>query len=281
MDRLKPFLLTTTSLVLFAGLLTPVSSQTITTQLPSSTLTVRNGSQVVTPTAGQPTAISPNIIPGKAPVSPNIIGSPPATAGGQPTAISPNIIPGKAPVSPNIIGSPPSSNVRVGTPAALFISKGKNSASASADILGCTDPNISGTVELREKKTAEGVKEVRVMMKVKGLPAGNHAVHIHETADCVPCGDAGGHFDPGPNGNPSPDGNHPFHSGDLINIKAKKNGNAKLITRTTRVTLSPGPLSLFDTDGSAFIIHVDPDTYCPEWCPSRLRRRSQSRLRCN
>ena len=134
---------------------------------------------------------------------------------------------------------------------------------ASADILGCTDPNIRGTAELREEKTAEGVKEVRVMMKVKGLPAGNHAVHIHETADCVPCGDAGGHFDPGPNGNPSPDGNHPFHSGDLINIKAKKNGNAKLITRTTRVTLSPGPLSLFDTDGSAFIIHVDPDTYCP------------------
>ena len=73
-------------------------------------------------------------------------------------------------------------------------------------------------------------------MKVKGLPPGNHAVHIHETADCVPCGDAAGHFDPGPNGNSSPDGNHPFHSGDLINIKVKKSGkgNAKLITRTTR-----------------------------------------------
>jgi Cu-Zn family superoxide dismutase len=33
---------------------------------------------------------------------------------------------------------------------------------------------------------------------------------------------------------------------------------------TTRVTLSPGPLSLLDENGSAFIIHVDPDTYCPE-----------------
>lgn len=137
---------------------------------------------------------------------------------------------------------------------------------ASADIQGCGSfTDITGKAKLREEKTAEGVKVVRVMMKVKGLPPGNHAVHIHETADCVPCGDAAGHFDPGPDGNSSPDGNHPFHSGDLINIKVKGKGkgNAKLITTTTRVTLSPGPLSLLDTDGSAFIIHEDPDTYCP------------------
>ena len=44
--------------------------------------------------------------------------------------------------------------------------------------------------------------------------------------------------------NTSPDGNHPFHSGDLINIEANKRGNAHLNTTTTRVTLSPGPLSL-------------------------------------
>ncbi len=35
-------------------------------------------------------------------------------------------------------------------------------------------------------------------------------------------------------------------------------------TVTSRVTLSEGPLSLFDEDGSAFIIHVDPDSYCPD-----------------
>jgi hypothetical protein len=91
MDRLKPFLLTTTSLVLFAGLFTPVSSQIITTQIPVSSqiittqppandVTVLNGPRIVTPTAGQPTAISPNIIPGAPPVSPNIIpGEPPSS----------------------------------------------------------------------------------------------------------------------------------------------------------------------------------------------------------
>jgi len=145
------------------------------------------------------------------------------------------------------------------------ISEAKGPVRASADIQGCGNPiEITGRAQLKEEKTDEGVKEVTVMMMVKGLPPGKHAVHIHETGMCEPCGTAGGHFDPGPNSNPSPDGNHPFHSGDLINIEANKRGNAHLNTTTTRVTLSDGPLSLFDPDGSAFIIHVLEDTYCPE-----------------
>jgi Cu-Zn family superoxide dismutase len=134
---------------------------------------------------------------------------------------------------------------------------------ATANIVGCTDPAISGTALLVEVPSSEGVKNVLVSMAVNGLPDGKHAVHIHQTANCVPCGAAGGHFDPGPNSNTSPDGNHPFHSGDLVNINIR-NGRGFLATNSTRVTLSPGPLSLFDADGSAFIIHVDPDTYCPD-----------------
>lgn len=145
------------------------------------------------------------------------------------------------------------------------ISEAKGPVRASADIYDCMNSDIQlGTAQLKEEKTDEGVKEISVMMMVKGLKAGKHAVHIHETGTCVPCGGANGHFDPGPNSNSSPDGNHPFHSGDLINIEANKRGNAHLNTTTTRVTLSPGPLSLFDADGSAFIIHVNPDTYCPD-----------------
>ena len=142
---------------------------------------------------------------------------------------------------------------------------GKGPVKATAEIQGCTnDYEVSGRAMLRERRSVEGVKQVDVSIFVKGLKRGKHAVHIHETAECKPCGDAAGHFDPGPNSNTSPDGNHPFHSGDLINIEANRRGNAHLNTTTTRVTLSPGPLSLFDDDGSAFIIHVDPDTYCPK-----------------
>jgi Cu-Zn family superoxide dismutase len=142
---------------------------------------------------------------------------------------------------------------------------GQGPVRASAEIQGCTDLNIVGTAQLTEEKTEEGIKEVKVMMMVKGLADNKkHAVHIHETASCEPCGSAGGHFDPGPAGLTSPNANHPFHSGDLINIEANRRGNAHLNTTTTRVTLSPGPLSLFDGDGSAFIIHILEDTYCPD-----------------
>ena len=140
---------------------------------------------------------------------------------------------------------------------------GKKGKKAEAVIKGCTDTGISGTATLRERKSEEGVKLVDIHLKVKGLSDGKHAVHIHETAQCEPCGAAKGHFDPGPHGFTNPDGNHPFHSGDLINIESK-NGNGELETTTSRITLSEGPLSLFDENGSAFIIHTNMDTYCPD-----------------
>lgn len=134
---------------------------------------------------------------------------------------------------------------------------------AKAQIQGCTDPNITGTAKLKEKWSEEGVKLVEIHLKVKGLSDGKHAVHIHETDSCEPCGAAKGHFDPGPHGFSNPDGNHPFHSGDLINIESK-NGKGVMETKTSRITLSPGPLSIFDEDGSAFIVHTNMDTYCPD-----------------
>ena len=138
---------------------------------------------------------------------------------------------------------------------------------ASALLRSCSDPwqRMVGTAFLRERPSHEGVKLVDVLIRVRaGLMAGQHAVHIHETGDCSPCTAANGHFDPGPNSNSRPDGNHPFHSGDLTNISVDDTGRGHLVTVTSRVTLSDGPLSVFDEDGSAIIIHMDPDTYCPE-----------------
>ena len=137
-------------------------------------------------------------------------------------------------------------------------------AVAHAVIQGCDDSGISGTAALTERPSREGVKLVEVEIRVTGMKPGVHAVHIHEVAQCQPCGSAKGHFDPGPNSNSNPDGNHPFHMGDLINIEVNAQGEGLLRTTTSRVTISPGPLSVLDEDGSAFIIHVDPDTYCPE-----------------
>jgi len=144
---------------------------------------------------------------------------------------------------------------------------------ASADIKGCTDTGISGNATLTEAESSEGIKEVTIRLKVKGLSDGKHAVHIHETAACEPCSAAKGHHDPGPFGETRPDSagdgfpasdiNHPYHMGDLINIEVK-NGIGSMIHTTNRITLSPGRLSILDEDGSSFIIHTNEDTYCDQ-----------------
>lgn len=138
----------------------------------------------------------------------------------------------------------------------------KFSERAIASIEGCSDGNIRGFATLQERASAEGVKEIDVYLFVSGLSEGKHAVHIHETGVCEPCGEAKGHFDPGNFSESNPDANHPYHSGDLININSE-NGNGVMMTSTNRITLSGGPLSLFDHDGSAFIVHDNPDSYCP------------------
>jgi Cu-Zn family superoxide dismutase len=144
---------------------------------------------------------------------------------------------------------------------------------AVAEVKGCTNAAITGTARLKEQVTPEGVKEVMVELKVKGLPDGKHAVHIHEVGACEPCSAAGGHHDPGPAGQSRPDSamdttpatdiNHPFHMGDLVNLDVK-NGVGTFKHTTSRITLAPGRLSVFDADGSAIIVHTQPDTYCDE-----------------
>jgi Cu-Zn family superoxide dismutase len=127
---------------------------------------------------------------------------------------------------------------------------------ASAAIKG---EGISGTADFTERSMGTG-KIVDITVTVSGLKPGVHGVHLHAVGKCDPdFTAAGGHFDPGPSGNMDPDANHPFHMGDIPNLEAGANGSGKMKVSTTRVTLSDGPLSLFDADGSAIIIHGNPD----------------------
>jgi Cu-Zn family superoxide dismutase len=127
---------------------------------------------------------------------------------------------------------------------------------AHADIKG---DQITGRAEFVEGQQGNG-KVVQVTVMVTGLKPGQHGVHLHAAGKCTPdFTAAGGHFDPGPAGNPDPDANHPFHMGDLPNLEVDGKGRGTMKAVTSRVTLSPGPLSLFDEDGSAIIIHGNPD----------------------
>ena len=127
---------------------------------------------------------------------------------------------------------------------------------ARADLKG---EGISGTLTLTERAQGTG-KVVDITLDAKGLKPGRHGVHLHAVGKCDPdFAAAGGHFDPGPSSNTDPDANHPFHMGDVPNLEVGADGTGKLVATTTRVTLSAGPLSIFDSDGTAVIVHGNED----------------------
>ena len=139
-------------------------------------------------------------------------------------------------------------------------------ARAKAEIKGS---GISGTAEFVEYKVPNDDKlnpdgwkfgEIEVTVRVTGLKPGLHGMHLHAIGKCEPdFAAAGGHFDPGPAGNADVDMNHPFHMGDLPNVTVDANGVGTAKARTTRVSLTAGPLSVFDGDGTAIIIHAEQD----------------------
>jgi superoxide dismutase, Cu-Zn family len=138
----------------------------------------------------------------------------------------------------------------------MAIAQGQGGMSARAEIKG---DKITGTAELTERAQGTGAV-VEITVKASGLTPGKHGVHLHAVGKCeAPFTSAGGHFDPGPASNTDPDANHPFHMGDIPNLEVGADGTGQMKIVTTRVTLSPGPLSVFDTDGTAIIIHANED----------------------
>ena len=144
----------------------------------------------------------------------------------------------------------------IATAATGVLAAQSTSMKAHADLKG---DGITATLTLTERAQGSG-KLVDITLEAKGLKPGKHGVHLHAVGKCEPdFAAAGGHFDPGPAGNTDPDANHPFHMGDIPNLDVGANGAGKLTATTTRITLSEGPLSIFDADGTAVIIHGNED----------------------
>jgi Cu-Zn family superoxide dismutase len=102
---------------------------------------------------------------------------------------------------------------------------------------------------------------VRISAFAVGLTPGKHGIHIHSVGICDPPDflTAGVHFNPynKEHGLLNPQGPH---AGDLPNLVVREDGVGFLRTKTRRVSLRTGVVnSLFDTDGSALVIHADPD----------------------
>jgi len=128
-------------------------------------------------------------------------------------------------------------------------------ASATAQVKNGSG-QVIGTAQLTED--AQGV--VQVKLDATGLPAGQHGIHIHTVGKCEPADftGAGGHFNPAgkKHGLLNPDGPH---AGDLPALTADAGGAVHYEATTDRVSISSGPLTLLDADGSALVIHANAD----------------------
>jgi len=101
---------------------------------------------------------------------------------------------------------------------------------------------------------------VRIVVQASGLTPGRHGIHVHAMGRCEPPAfeSAGEHLNPlgKRHGLENPEGPH---VGDLPAVEADANGQTEYVAVTDRLTLGPGPNSVFDADGSALVIHASPD----------------------
>lgn len=109
-------------------------------------------------------------------------------------------------------------------------------------------------------QTAGGVL---IDIDVSNLADGEHGFHIHQTGACDAADgfkSAGGHFEPAQHQHGYM-AEHGPHAGDMPNQFVSTDGKLRAQILNPNVTLADGASSLFDTDGSAIVIHADPDDY--------------------
>lgn len=125
-------------------------------------------------------------------------------------------------------------------------------SAAMSDSMG----NPVGNVSLVEDGTNYAMR-----LSLTGLPPGTHGFHLHTTGTCTAPDfqSAGGHLNPTDkqHGSLNPQGKH---LGDLPNIEIPANG---MLTTEIPVAASRGMLmsALFDSDGTAVMVHSGPDDY--------------------
>lgn len=124
-----------------------------------------------------------------------------------------------------------------------------------------TDGEELGTVEFSE--AGEGQEATSVKVELSGLEPGYYGLHVHANGVCEAESSApddpsetgaflsaGGHLG-------GDDAQHPEHAGDLPALLVMESGETNMTFQTDRLNAE----NLMDDDGSALMIHSDPDNY--------------------
>jgi Cu-Zn family superoxide dismutase len=140
--------------------------------------------------------------------------------------------------------------------ALLLLAGAARAETVTADIVGAKGDKI-GTL------TVDGAPAgvlLTVAIGPGGLAPGWHGIHLHGVGDCSDVGEfkkSGGHINPSgrKHGLLNPDGPD---NADLPNLFAAADGSANAQMYNARVGLA-GDVALLDADGSALVIHANPD----------------------
>ena len=120
-----------------------------------------------------------------------------------------------------------------------------------------SDSNTEGTINFTEK---DGV--VSLVGTITGLEEGEHAIHIHEKADCSsPDGKStGGHWNPTgqPHGKWGDEAG--YHKGDIGNFEVNANGRGTVSMSTDEWCIGCGD-NTKDILGKAIIVHLGVDDF--------------------
>ena len=104
---------------------------------------------------------------------------------------------------------------------------------------------------------SEATHGVKIKLDIKGLPAGEHSMHIHQAAKCEAPDfkSAGPHFSPGSHADHD---HNSVPAGDIpdFTLIIAQDGTAHVSVVAPNVTLGDDPSSVFSNGGTSIVIHA-------------------------
>jgi superoxide dismutase, Cu-Zn family len=144
----------------------------------------------------------------------------------------------------------------VGVALLVFAAGQANAQTGRAALKDAQGKNV-GSAELSQLPSG-----VLIKLSLNGVPAGEHAFHVHALGKCEPpFTSAGGHFNPD-NRKHGLLANDGHHAGDMPNLHIPQDGVLAIEVVNSAVTLENGkPNSLYGPNRTALVIHAGEDDY--------------------